>query len=52
MEDPVEVGLPSDNLFLVVSRTKKPRDRAAPTLFDDLLLYFCDSPANEGMIGG
>jgi len=45
MEDPAEVRLPTDNRLLVVPRMKKSRDFVTSTLLDDLLLYFCDSPA-------
>ena len=50
-EDPVELGFPSRNGLLVVPRVKKSGDCVASALFDDLILYFCDGPAIESMVG-
>ena len=31
---------------------KETRDTVPSALFDDLLLYFCDGPATDGVVGG
>ena len=52
MEDPIQLGLPTRNLILVVTRAKKSRDAAPPTLFDDILLYFRDGPVIDSATSG
>ena len=51
MKDPVEVGIPSSNCPLIVLRVNKSRDCVTFALFDDLLLYFRDSPVIKCTVG-
>ena len=50
-ENPFKLGFPSGNGLLVIPRVEKSRGCIASTLLDDLVLYFRDGPAIEGMIG-
>ena len=52
MKDPVEVRLPSGNRILVIPRTKESRDTVSLALFDNLPLYFRNSPVGGSMIIG
>ena len=51
-EDPVEIRLPIGNHIHVVPRMKKSKDFIPPTVFDDLLLHFRDSPTIDNTVGG
>jgi len=50
-KDSVEFGIPSGNRLLVIPRMKYSRYCIASALFDDLVLYFRNSPATESMVG-
>ena len=44
--------IPTGNHILVVPRMKESRDTMSSALFGDLLLYFCDGPATDGVVDG
>ena len=44
MEDPVKVQFPGGDGPRIILRVEELGDRIAPTLFDDLSLYFLNGP--------
>ena len=50
-KDPVELQLPSGNRLLIILRMEKSRNCVLPTLFDDLPLDLCCSPAIKNVVG-
>ena len=52
MEDPVEVLLPTSNLFLIGFRVEESRGHVSLTLLDDHFLNRGHSPGIEALVSG